>query len=69
MNRLGIPVLCVLDEEHHQKGHNHGAGVYDQLPRVRIVEGRTAREPHNDDDQGQHNAHGEPTASANCLAK
>ena len=36
---------------------------------VRIVEGRTAREPHNDDDQGQHNAHGEPTASANCLAK
>src|ERR1043166_365987 len=34
MNGLGVPVLCVLDQEDHQEGDDGGRGVNHQLPRV-----------------------------------
>jgi hypothetical protein len=30
----GVPVLRILDEEHHQRSHNGGSGVDHQLPDI-----------------------------------
>jgi hypothetical protein len=38
VNGPGISVLCVLDEKHHQKGHDRCASINDQLPGVGKVE-------------------------------
>jgi hypothetical protein len=38
VNGPGIAVLCVLDEKHHQKGHDRCASINDQLPGVGKVE-------------------------------
>ena len=47
----GVSVLGVLDEEHHQKGHDGCAGVDHQLPRVRKAEQWATDRPndHNND--------------------
>lgn len=34
VDRFGVAVLHVLDEEHHEKGDDGGAGVDDQLPAI-----------------------------------
>ncbi len=41
MHCLGIAVLRVLNQKHHQKRHYSRAGVNNELPRVREMEGRT----------------------------
>jgi hypothetical protein len=51
LNREPILVLGALNEKHHQKGDDGGAGVDHQLPRIRIVEDRPA------DDPGQEHEH------------
>ena len=38
LDGFAVSVLSVLDEEHHQKGDDGGAGVNDKLPCVREVE-------------------------------
>ena len=41
-------VLGVLDEKHHQEGHNGGARVYDQLPCVRVLKEWAGNRPRRD---------------------
>ena len=48
MKRMGVTVLGVLDEEHHEKGHDRRAGVDDELPRVRVVEHAAGDRPEDD---------------------
>jgi hypothetical protein len=51
LQRFGIPVLCALDQEDHQKCDNRGAGVYHQLPCVGELEqwaGDGSDENHDD---------------------
>ncbi|MNN47243.1 hypothetical protein D3C81_1616550 [compost metagenome] len=38
MDRDGVLVLALLDQEHHQEGDDGGAGVDDQLPGLREPE-------------------------------
>ena len=45
MEGLGIAVLCVLDQEHHQKRNDRGAGIDNQLPRIRVMENGTGHAP------------------------
>eukprot|EP01036_Dinobryon_divergens_P040135 gene40134-53026_t len=42
---LGVAVLRVLDQEHHEEGDDGGAGVDHQLPSVRKAEHRPADSP------------------------
>jgi len=54
MNRFRIAVLRILDQEHHEEGDNGGAGVNDQLPRIRVMKGGAGYAP--DDDYGDRRA-------------
>src|SRR5688572_12874584 len=38
LDRLGVAVLRVLDQEHHQEGDDRGGGVDDQLPGIAEAE-------------------------------
>jgi hypothetical protein len=49
MHGVGIAVLRVLDEEHHEKSHDGSSGIDDELPRVREVKERPRRGPEEDD--------------------
>jgi len=40
LDGAAVPVLGVLDQEHHQEDDNRGAGVDDQLPGVGEAEER-----------------------------
>ena len=54
MDRFGIAILCVLEEEHHQKSHDGGSSIDDQLPRIRIVKDGSDETPHcNDQESGR----------------
>jgi hypothetical protein len=48
MNRFRIAVLRILDQEHHEECYNSGAGVNDQLPRIRVMKGGAGYDPDND---------------------
>ena len=51
MEGLGIAVLGVLNEEHHQERNDRGAGVDNQLPRIRVMENGAGYAPdHNSAD-------------------
>src|SRR3954468_8732958 len=45
LDRRGVPVLRVLDQEHHQEGDDRGRGIDDELPRVAETEKRPAGLP------------------------
>ena len=45
LDRLGVAVLRVLDQEHHQERDDRRAGVDDQLPGVAEAEERPGDEP------------------------
>lgn len=45
IHRQVIPVLRVLNNEHHQKRNNRGAGINDQLPSIRKFQQGTANSP------------------------
>ena len=51
LHDLGVAVLRVLNEEHHEEGDDGRAGVDDELPGVREAEERPGRRP---DDDGGH---------------
>jgi hypothetical protein len=44
--------LRMLDQEHHQKGHDGRAGVDQQLPRIAIAEDRAGDAPDDNDRDG-----------------
>ena len=52
MDGLRVAVLRILDQEHHQEGHDSCAGVDDKLPCVRIMKGRPEGCPDDDDQKG-----------------
>src|SRR5207244_11351889 len=51
LQRLPIPVLGGLDEEHHQEGDDGGTGVDDELPGIGEVEHRSGDRPDQDDSE------------------
>ena len=53
VQRLGVAVLRVLDQEHHQERHDRRPGVDDQLPRIRKVKERSRGQPSHDQCDGQ----------------
>ena len=53
VKRPGIAVLRILDEEHHKKSDDGGAGVDDELPGVGKMEQRPARRPQDEDRHGE----------------
>ena len=34
VDSLGITILSILDEKHHQEGHNGCTGIDNELPRI-----------------------------------
>ena len=46
---FGVAVLCVLNQEHHQKGDDGGRGVDNQLPRVGKMKHGAGKEPDQND--------------------
>lgn len=48
LDRLGVSVLRVLDDEDHQEGDQRRAGVRNQLPGIGEVEERAGGCPHDD---------------------
>jgi hypothetical protein len=54
MHRLGVTVLGVLDQEHHQEGDDRGAGIDHQLPGVADSEQRPGDHPHQHHQYGEH---------------
>ena len=49
LQRVGVAVLGVLDQEHHQEGDDGRAGVDDELPGVAEAEDRPADRPQHDE--------------------
>jgi hypothetical protein len=49
LQRHGVAILRVLDQEHHQERHDGGGRVDHQLPGVAVAEQRSGQRP--DDDQ------------------
>src|SRR6185369_10721726 len=54
MYRERVLVLRSLNQKHHQKGDNGGAGVYHQLPGVRKMKQRSGDSPDNEHGQSDH---------------
>ena len=48
LHGLGVAVLRVLDQEHHQERDDRGAGVDDELPGVAEAEDRSSDAPRDD---------------------
>src|SRR3569833_286925 len=65
LHRFGVSVLRVLDEEHHQKRDDGGAGIDDKLPGVVEVEEGPAQAPDYDNAKGKHASTG-PSHEAGC---
>jgi len=53
LDRGAIPVLRVLDQEDHQKGHDGRASVDDELPSVREIEEWSGHSPSDNDEESQ----------------
>src|SRR5206468_2385897 len=53
LERLSIPILRALDHEDHQKRHDRGTGIDDELPGIRPAEQRACCAP-KDDAQARH---------------
>lgn len=51
-NHLGLPVLGILNQEHHQERDDCRSRVDDELPRIRVVEHGTGHGPSHDDQEG-----------------
>ena len=49
LQRLGIPILCILNEEYHEKSNDGCAGIDDKLPSIAKMEDRTCDCPENND--------------------
>lgn len=52
LNRFGVAVLGVLNQEHHQKRDDGGSCVDDQLPCVAEVKQRAGDDPNHNQPDG-----------------
>src|ERR1051326_7556634 len=68
MHSRAIAVLRVLDEKHHQKGHDGGASIDDQLPGVAEPKQRSSDEPHRDRRGREHEGYGVAHATGHPIA-
>jgi hypothetical protein len=50
MDRFRIPVLRILNQEHHQKSDDGRTGIDDQLPRIGKMKSRAGQRPDCDDE-------------------
>src|SRR6185437_1012977 len=53
LNSGAISILGILNQEHHQKGYDGGAGIDHQLPCIGEPEQWPAYSPNHDDEQRQ----------------
>ena len=60
LNRRGVAVLSVLDQEHHEERDDRRPGVDDQLPSVGIAEGRPTGGPQKNDEDRRDERVGAP---------
>ena len=60
VNRDRVPVLRVLDQEHHEKGDDRRAGIDDELPRIGKVEDGSGDGPPEDDQNREDEGPGRP---------
>src|SRR5262249_45389056 len=51
MDHLGVAVLSVLNQKHHEKGHKGGRGVDNELPGIGKMKRGPGDEPDDDDNQ------------------
>ncbi|MNO89712.1 hypothetical protein D3C76_812040 [compost metagenome] len=54
MQDVGVAVLRVLDQEHHQERDDGGRGIDDQLPCIVEMKNRSAQPPQENQDQRAH---------------
>jgi hypothetical protein len=52
VDRAGVAVLRILDQENDQEGHHGRAGIDDELPGIRVVEVGSRQEPQDDGKEG-----------------
>src|ERR671927_112636 len=69
LHRSTVPVLGVLDEEHHQESDDGRARVYDQLPGVAEPEYGTGDSPNQDDEHGSNESSGVSRGMGGPLSK
>src|SRR5687767_5399748 len=67
LHRLGIAVLGVLDDEHHQERDNGRGGVDDELPGVAEAEERSAQAPEHDRAHGEQECPWAPRQDRNAA--
>src|SRR6478609_7232459 len=68
LDRSAVAVLRILDKIDHQKSHNARTRVYDQLPRIRVIEERSRHCPDHDA-QGGDQKRGSASSSLRHLAR
>ena len=49
MDCLGVSILCVLNQKHHEKCDDRRSGIDDELPRIGKMKGRPCEDPHTND--------------------
>src|SRR5215213_585039 len=64
-----VPILCVLDQEHHQERNDGRAGIYDQLPGIAEPKQRAASSPNYDDKHGSSKGGRVPCSARGPLGK
>lgn len=52
MDRFGIAVLGILDQEHHEKGDDRGGRINNELPGIGEMKGGTGEDPYQNDKHG-----------------
>src|SRR5918994_2928823 len=53
LHRHTVPILSVLDQEHHEERDDGRAGIYNQLPGIAEGEYRAGSSPNQDDEYGE----------------
>ena len=52
LHRFAIAILCILNEEDHQKGDDRGTRINNQLPRITKVKDRPSNSPNDNNKHG-----------------
>jgi len=60
VDRFGVAVLRILDQKHHEEGHDGRGGIDDQLPGIGKMKRWAGQNPHKDD---EHSSGKSPGAS------
>src|SRR3954447_25146093 len=69
LNGHGVAVLRVLDQKHHEKRHDRGAGVDDKLPGIAKSEKRPCHRPDKNNDNREQERSGTSGDTGRLLSK